>query len=181
MDKRLVQFTIPADFVLERALPTQWELAYGHSEGWLTSADVVKIAMTRYLASIPTSAIEERLALLLSDELDEVPDLIAVLETGSEPREERARIWLYLSLAWVYEHVDQFDDPYAVVELLYADFDYPDEIADLVRFMPRSSRERYGIAEIDRNWRRFIDRVGHEYQQRSGYCEAFESSNEPDQ
>ena len=46
------------------------------------------------------------------------------------------RKWAFLILAWVYEHRDSFEDPLDLVEKLYADLDYPEQVAPFVRYMP---------------------------------------------
>lgn len=46
--------------------------------------------------------------------------------------------FLYLLLNWVFEHKEQFSDPLQMVETIYADFDYPEEISNFVRYMPLS-------------------------------------------
>lgn len=47
-----------------------------------------------------------------------------------------ARKWLYLVLAWLFEHRGELPDPLQSVESVYAEFDYPDKLADFVRYMP---------------------------------------------
>jgi hypothetical protein len=49
------------------------------------------------------------------------------------------RKWLYLVLAWILEHRDEFTDPLRTVEEVYADFGYPAEIASFVRYMPSNA------------------------------------------
>ena len=44
--------------------------------------------------------------------------------------------WLYIVLYWIYEHKSDYKDPLALVEEVYADFDYPQEITNFVRYMP---------------------------------------------
>lgn len=44
--------------------------------------------------------------------------------------------FLYVLLNWVYEHRYLYADPLEVVEFIYADFDYPEEVSGFVRFMP---------------------------------------------
>src|SRR5688572_20002463 len=95
----LIRFNIPATFVAARAMPSRAELGYGYREGWLTRADVVALALAKYEAELPLSSAEEELALLLSCDLDRVDELIADLEFDDEPTEQRARLWLFLSLA----------------------------------------------------------------------------------
>lgn len=162
----LIRFNIPAAFVLERAMPTGAELAYGFRDGWLSRADVVSIALAKYEASVPMSGPEEDLALLLSDDLDRVDGLVDDLEIVDEPSEARARFWLFLALAWILEHRAEFDDPLEVIEMLYTDFDYPEEISGLVRFMPAGPGLATGQRAIEERWRQFVDRVGAEYRER---------------
>ena len=42
--------------------------------------------------------------------------------------------WLRLLLAWIYENRSVLADPFDLVERLYADFSYPEEIRHLVRY-----------------------------------------------
>lgn len=165
-DHELVRFEIPADFVLARALPTGAELAYGFRHGWLRRADVVTLALARYEAGSRLSQPEEQLALLLSDELDRVDDLVAELEISDEPAEQRAALWLFLALAWLLDHRESFDDPHAVIEMLYADFGYPQEIQGLVRYMPPVTGPSPSPQAIDDHWRRYVERRTAEYRSR---------------
>lgn len=162
----LIRFNIPAEFVVVRAMPTGAELAYGFREGWLTRFDVIAVALAKYKADLPLSRSEEELALLLSDDLDRVDELIADLEIVDEPAEQRARLWLFLALAWLLERRQDFSDPLMVIEMLYADFDYPDEIQGLVRFMPTAPDEAAGVEAIEQRWRAFVDRMSVEYKLR---------------
>ena len=162
----LIRFNIPASFVVARAMPTGAELAYGFREGWLTRADVVAVALAKYEADLPLSPAEEELALLLSDDLDRFDDLIVDLEIVDEPSEQRARLWLFLTIAWLFDHRQDFRDPLEVIEMLYADFDYPDEIQGLVRFMPTAPGEDASLEALEQRWRVFVDRLSAEYQQR---------------
>jgi hypothetical protein len=92
-------------------------------------------------------------------------------ESGSNDIRDK---WLYVVLAWILEHRDSYVDPLQIVEYVYADFDYPPQIAGLVRYMPSDevdlgSRER-NEERIYENWKAFVDgsaathgpqRVGH--------------------
>lgn len=37
-------------------------------------------------------------------------------------------------LSWIFENKDNIQDPLMLVEKIYADFDYPEEIYDLIRY-----------------------------------------------
>lgn len=161
-----VRFELPASFVLTRVLPTGAELAYGYREGWLRRSDVVGITVAKLNRGAPLAAAEDEMALLLVDDLDRVDDLVGDLEFADQPTEDRARLWLFLALAWLWEHRDNFDDPLEVIELLYADFGYPDEICDLVRYMPAAPGGPTGRGAIEERWRSYLERTGAQYHER---------------
>lgn len=154
---RLVSFRIPADYVMARAVPTAPEIACGVEQGWLSPFDAVTIAVEKLARGCLLMPPEERLALLLADDLDEVPALVSELGVGFEPMELRERLWLFLALDWLADHRGDFDDPYEVIEKLYADFGYPTEIAGLVRWMPVAEGEPTGLAAIDERWQTYLD------------------------
>lgn len=154
---RLISFQIPAGYVLERVVPTAAEIACGATQGWLSPSDAVAIAVEKLDRGYPLAPSEERLALLLTDDLDEVPALVSELEVGHEPKELRERLWLFLALDWLADHGEDFDDPYEIIEMLYADFDYPAEIAGLVRWMPLPEGEPTGLAATDERWKGYLD------------------------
>jgi hypothetical protein len=163
---RLMELQLPASFVVERVLPTGAEIAYGFREGWLSRQGVVDVALAKYEAGGPLGSAEEELALLLSDDFDRVDDLITGLEVSGQPAERRARLWLFLALAWLLEHRSDYGDPLTMIELLYADFDYPEEIRSLVRFMPPGPGQIASIEGIEQRWHDYVDRVGVEYRDR---------------
>jgi hypothetical protein len=73
--------------------------------------------------------------------------------------EVRSR-WLCISLAWVFEHKSNYADPLRVVEEIYADFDYPKEIAHFVRYMPMARPDAgSSAANLERmfsDWQEFV-------------------------
>ena len=162
----LIRFHIPAEFVASHGLPTATELAYGYRNGWLLREDVVAIALRKYEAELPLRDAEEALALLLSDDYDQVDDLVDGLVYGDQPEEQRARYWLFLALAWLREHPELADDPFEAIEMLYADFGYPAEIQGLVRYMPPPPGTRTGLDAIRERWGAYLDHASSEYRQR---------------
>lgn len=64
--------------------------------------------------------------------------LVQTLAAAEEPAHDTStrETWLYLVMAWVYEHRSEMGDPLGVVERIYTDFDYPESISGLVRYMP---------------------------------------------
>lgn len=163
---RLVPLQLPSPFVVSYAIPTGAELAWGFREGWITRRGLVEVALAKYEAHILLSDAEERLALSLDDELDQVDDLVDTLQLSDEPVERRARLWLFLALAWLLEHRADYEDPLRVIEMLYADFEYPDEIKGLVRFMPPGPGQEFGVAAIESRWREYVNQLQREYHER---------------
>lgn len=166
MNDSLVRFRIPAPYVLERAIPTAAELGFGYHHGWLSQEDTVAIAAAKGGAGAPLLDAEKELAQLLPDDFIRVDPLAEELEVSDEPVERRARLWLFLALAWVYDHRSEFADPFETIEMLYADFDYPEEIQGLVRYMPAKAGEDVGLDAIDKRWRQYLNRKADEYQER---------------
>ena len=62
---------------------------------------------------------------------------------------------LFLVLSWLYETKDSYDDPLAVVETIYADFNYPSSICEFVRYMPCDEAD---LGCADKNHQRLIDK-----------------------
>jgi hypothetical protein len=76
-------------------------------------------------------------------------------------RRETHNKFLYILLNWVYEHRYDYPDPLEIVEIIYADFNYPTEISDFVRYMP-ISQPVLGTLEENKdrlyaNWKKFLD------------------------
>ncbi|WP_341684048.1 DUF2247 family protein [Nocardia farcinica] len=124
------KFRIPASFIVDWARVTPRELHYGYTNQWISSADVVELALGSIVPSGSKMGIVEEISLLLSDELDRIPELMDQLIDRDD------RVWTYLALAWVHENQEEFDDPLKTVDLIFADFGYPQDVGEFVTFMP---------------------------------------------
>jgi len=68
---------------------------------------------------------------------------------------------LYLVLKWVFEHQANYTEALKIVEIVYADFNYPKEISNFVRYMPMSQPD-LGTIELNEerlyaNWKIFLE------------------------
>lgn len=63
--------------------------------------------------------------------------------------------WIYIILNYLYENKDSYTDPLAMIEYVFVDFDYPESLHSLVRYMPGDSNSENGIYS---NWRVFLDK-----------------------
>ncbi|MCJ0906509.1 DUF2247 family protein [Rhodococcus sp. ARC_M6] len=156
MSETLVKFHIPADFVIEYAKLYSDELKWGYFNGWIDRRDAIAIMLHALVNGVRLSEDEERLALLLSVEAASVDDILEKIEFSSGEIESR-RVWLYLALAWAFAHKDDFLDPFEVVECIYADFQYPSEIDNIIRYMPpRVGEAPGGIPGIEQAWESYV-------------------------
>lgn len=146
-----VKFRIPASFAASWAYLTPGELRYGYDNEWLTSEDVVKLALAGVVPGSGKMDIVSDISLLLSDELYRLPELMDQLADRDE------EVWTYLALAWVHENQAEFDEPLEVVERLYADFGYPDDVASFVRFMPPPTGGLPGMLGIKQRWQQYLN------------------------
>jgi hypothetical protein len=55
---------------------------------------------------------------------------------GTDAETDSREKFLYVSLNWVYEHMDNYCDPVEVVDILCDEMYYPDEVRRLISFMP---------------------------------------------
>lgn len=131
-----IQFAIPWAFINAR-LTISWKAILYGIEHELAAPSVPVEAATDRLGDAedcPPALLE--LAIAKADE--PVRHLVQTLAAAEESAHDTStrETWLYLVMAWVYEHRSEMDDPLGVVERIYADFDYPESILGLVRYMP---------------------------------------------
>ncbi|MBE0367039.1 DUF2247 family protein [Pseudoalteromonas aurantia] len=74
---------------------------------------------------------------------------------------------LFLVLSWLFETKELYDEPLAIVEEIYADFDYPECISGFIRYMP-SEEPSLGTVEENKlrligKWESYIDEKYREY------------------
>jgi hypothetical protein len=150
-----VDVDIPSSFISERLTLTLDEMEYGLRHGWIGRQAVIELCATKFEEGL-ASPREEELALALSGDADRLEEMIDD-ETPLVAERDKMRLWLYLILAWIYERRNSIGDPLGVVEMVYADFDYPDEIAHLVRYMPPLPGNDLGAAALMSEWKSYID------------------------
>lgn len=55
--------------------------------------------------------------------------------------------WLYLILRYVYIHKNEYTDFFQIIDNVYADFDYPCEISNMISYMPYAGIDRMRALE----------------------------------
>lgn len=130
--------SIPIEFVLARTRLTWGDAQYGLDHGWLNSRSMIDLALTALEHKTENDPLELRLAGLREDEEWAIPELVEKLAQlePADSIDEAKKKWLCLILAWLYERRAEFDDPFPIINEIYADFDYPEEIKGFVSYMP---------------------------------------------
>lgn len=151
----IVRLRIPYQFIRERARMSWREMRFGLVNELLDPEAPVELAVDQVaeIAEPPGALLE----LAGTGRGEPTMTLIEQLADGEpqRPENEIRDKWLYLVLAWIYEHRDEFPDPLQRVEEVYADFGYPDQIAKFVRYMPMDAPD---LGSQEANERRLFER-----------------------
>lgn len=142
-----LEIHLPYSFICERTRLSWAEVQYGIKERILRPQDAIEVARDE----LEQEADNQRILHLASSSHDEsVLDRVAQL-AAAEPRQDPRAIqrkWAFLVLAWVLEHRARYSDPLDVAEKVYADLDYPEQVAPFIRYMP-SDEPDLGSKELN--------------------------------
>jgi hypothetical protein len=118
----------------------QWsDVIWGVEHGLLTWKDVRNFAL--YRLSNPQSTtfdVENSIVALGKDNASEIMDLARDAASYNSPIvvDQQNEKWLFLLLKWAYENRSSIPYPLGVVDELYADFGYPENLEPFVAFLP---------------------------------------------
>lgn len=143
-----------------------WEEAsWGYHNQYIDWSDLVDLACDR-LAENEDDPIVAELAGVSKSEAFEAGSLLDKLTARSidgNVNEIKAK-WLYLCLSWLFENRALASDPLETVEEVYSDFDYPEDVAPFVRYMPASDGYDPSAHSAEDNhsrllskWRNYLD------------------------
>ena len=137
------------------------DLEYGMERGWICGETAIRCAV-RSVERGDGDAVMLAVASLLSDEVDELPVILASSDSPSSPENLRRtqRKWIYLLLAAAYDARGRLRDPLEAVEEIYADLDYPVSIERFVRYMPLHDGDEAGEPALIGRWAAFLRREG---------------------
>lgn len=165
----IVQLYIPYRFVGERTRMSWGDVRFGLTNQLLDTQAAIEMAVDQVgECEDPSGSLLE---LAGAGKNDPVVELVEQLAGGESPRseEETRNKWLFLVLAWIYEHQSEYPDPLQRVEEVYADFGYPEHIASFVRYMPMQgtdlgSREANERRLFER-WKQYLDEAATSHQE----------------
>ncbi|WP_437779225.1 DUF2247 family protein [Sorangium sp. So ce1097] len=157
----LVSLSIPYEFIEGKARLSWREVLFGLDERLLDPGAPAYLAAAQ-IAGDEVSA-PPLVDLAGSEEAHETRSRVQAL-ASAEPEgdvEEIRRKWLYLVLAWLFEHRGTLPDPLRCVEEVYGDFGYPERIACFVRYMPSDEPDLGSPALNEQRlldkWKRYLE------------------------
>lgn len=156
----LIQVKIPGTFLKQQFPLSGLELAFGFERRWVSGEDVVDVLAWWWGMGVSLTPVEQEIAGLFPNELWRLPELLEKCKKQDLEKDDQQikYLWLYLILAWLYENRNEISDPLGEVEKLYADFDCPEEIQGLVRYMPPED-EPIGEEGIISLWGDYVRRT----------------------
>jgi hypothetical protein len=142
------------------------ELLFGLERGYISEKGVIDYICDALTIEAPIEAFE--IASLEPYQQYLVSDLLKTLkEQECSADLDSTEPWLFLLLYFVLENKDEYQDPLQTVEELYSDFDYPEKIAPIVRYMPPPDGIEGSEELLFKNWKNIL----------SNYEVFFESRN----
>jgi hypothetical protein len=128
------------------------ELFFGLENGYIDEKTLSEYVCDALNSTSPPEAFE--LASLEPQENHLARNLLKSLnEKYSSTESDPTKPWIFLLLSYLFENKEKYDDPLGIVEQLYADFDYPEEISPLVRYMPLPEGVEGSEDLLLQNWR----------------------------
>jgi hypothetical protein len=155
---------IPFPFIQERVSLSWRDALWGYEHQMIGWSGIVDLAKDRLCASSDRREIE--LSCHGKSETPQIGELLRDLAASELDEQESTSVkkWLFLTLAWIFDQKDRIDDPLGDVEKVYADFDYPIDIENFVRYMPVTDsydpRQHGGQQNENRlftNWKEYLD------------------------
>lgn len=144
------------------------DIAYGLEHGFLSPVGVVEYAVEGLSAESPVE--EYELACMTGDDASDVRECVGRLAASSaQDIEEAKKSWIFLIFLWVFNNKNKYRDPLGVAEKLHADFDYPESVAPVIRYMPAAGSSLEGEGQLFKNWSNMVESLRRELQaNRSG-------------
>ncbi|MCS3430447.1 DUF2247 family protein [Klebsiella sp. BIGb0407] len=158
-------YPIPSDFIYSITSLSWCDIKWGYECKFITQSIPIKKAEDTVLTGIYTTA-ELELSFQPPDCSDVIPflkELCPICELDDESMIKRK--WLFITLSWLWDNRNNFNEPLAQVENIYADFSYPSEIESFVRYMPVTDghnslahTKEENINHLINHWKKYLDR-----------------------
>lgn len=158
----MLTLKIPLTYIESKLGRPSWQDVQFGLKNQLMDPNAVSELADEHLESVDPRP--EVIELAIAEPGESVVEEVDTLARREEPTPEATfHRWLYLVLAWLYDHRAELADPLQDVELVYADFDYPEELAAFVRYMPTNEPDlgdrAANEARMLGHWEHYLDRT----------------------
>jgi hypothetical protein len=142
MDLSYIEFSYKD--IKEHIIWSWQEIQYAVNQNIISSENVIEHAIKILNEGILGYDIVLQLAILDDDE-DISPYLrqLTMLEKVEDEEHIKAK-WLYAILWSLYQRRNNYEDALEMVERIYSDFDYPQNIVSIIRYMPSEEGDLSG-------------------------------------
>lgn len=150
---------LDGEYVFKKAPWLSWkEVLYGFEHGYINCGGVSIYACESLTKN--SSVNEYELASLQCDDFLTVSDLLRNLAGDELDEKNPSEAWIYLLLMWVFDNKESCCDPFELVDLVCAEFNYPDELLSLIGYMPLQEGELGSKEHMVNNWTKYLFEYG---------------------
>lgn len=162
-------YPIPVNFFNEITNLSWCDIKWGVENSLIALDVVIKKAEEKVLSEYYTKA-ELELSFLIPDDSYVLDDMAALLNELCPKFEDDEcliikKTWLYIALSWLWMNRENFEDPLGIVESIYANFGYPNEIANFIKYMPPTDgydplihSDRENMNRLMDNWKIYLQK-----------------------
>jgi hypothetical protein len=152
-----MQIVLDGKFCFKEGPWLTWsDIKYGLEKGHISVDELIKYAILSL--DINSSELHYDLASLNNFNENEV-----IMKIDSLIKKEKLKInnskekWIFLVLLYLYQNRGKYNDPLVAVEEIYADFNYPESIAPIVRYMPSEDLSSKREVNLLERWRDLLE------------------------
>lgn len=153
------EILLPYNYVVSHVNLTWNDLLFAVKHGLMTRKSAVEHA--EYNINQEEEISQKVIDLAWEDSEEVIPLYLEELSKLEHNDSNSNQKFLFLLLNWIFEHREQFTDPLGMVETIYADFDYPEEITSFVRYMPSqyslSNSMDLNLERLYHNWKMYLE------------------------
>ncbi|MEM9067630.1 MAG: DUF2247 family protein, partial [Myxococcota bacterium] len=121
-----LNLVVPLSFISSNLDPSWREVRFGIDKGVFTPSESIGLAIERLGKGDNRNLVVDLACQSPNDPVRTLVEQLAEVEALVE-KTELCRTRAFLVFAWVFEHRSDFEDPLGLAELVYAEFDYPEE------------------------------------------------------
>lgn len=123
------------------------DLLFLFDEGIIEPKTIVEYAFYVFSEKKNENIAIVELAGLFENEYYKIKNILEanLLHQSDEVQINQNKKIMYLLLLWFYQNKNSIKNISEMIDLLYSDFDYPEEISHLISYMPIDENEEYGL------------------------------------